>query len=320
MTRINPGRWFPLRRRKRPTPSDDEAITHRPLLDHDEIRALFLRAARDGAARRDVTGQQAGEAPSSRRGQGLDYLDSRPYQTGDDIRFMDWRLSARAGEPRMKVFHEETRRGVLLLIDRRGPMRFGTRARLKLTQALRLAITVAAAHREQATLSTLLLDDRLRWSAPETTEHGLLNLLNAAAGPAPPLPPDTPQITPQVTLGQALDQLRERLEPGAILYLLSDFIDLTEQHRPALLALRALAAPRAILLHDPAERRLPAAGPLDFVVGDNRLAIDTSDPAIQAEYRRLAEAYFAARRRLLRDAGIPCRLLSTRDDDLDAHV
>jgi uncharacterized protein (DUF58 family) len=288
-----------------------------PLLDEDEIRTLFLRALHRRRQQRqpEVTGTQTGEIRSVRRGPGLDYEESRAYQAGDEPRFMNWRLSARTGSLQRKVFREERRPAVVLLIDRRDTMRFGTCKRLKLTQALRLATVIGAtAYQAQASVSTLLLDEPLRWCGAETSEPGILNLLVAAAAAAPPLP-----IGRQAQgFGQALDQLQEKLEPGSSLWLLSDFIDLTDEHRSRLLQLSAQAQVVAATIVDPAERQLPTAGRLQFATPQGPLSLDTSAPDVQAAYARMAANHYRRQQALLRDSGIACRSLSSLDDDLDA--
>jgi len=294
----------------------DAADLARPLLDDEAIRRLFLsgRSSDRLGPLPEVTGRQAGEARSVYRGSGTDYEESRAYQPGDEPRFMNWRLSARTGSLQMKVFREERRPGVVLLIDRRGSMRWGTRKRLKLTQAIRVATVIAAAaHQANASVSTLLLDEQPCWSGPEITESGVLNLLRGAAVAAPPL-----DLTiAQTGFEQALDQLQDRLQPGTTLWLLSDFIDLAAGHRSRLLQLGARARVLAVLLHDPVEQALPAAGRLRFAGPRGAIALDSSDPAVQARYAGLAAAHFDQRQTLLRDVGIACRMLSSVDDDLD---
>jgi uncharacterized protein (DUF58 family) len=73
----------------------------------------------------------------------MDYDESRPYFPGDELRFMNWRVTARTGEPHMKVFREERKPSVFIVVDRRQNMCFGTRRRLKVSQAVRAAAVTA---------------------------------------------------------------------------------------------------------------------------------------------------------------------------------
>src|SRR4051812_6220907 len=109
----------------------------------DELIALRLRARRLVRPAVRVGGHQAATHASRFRGRGVDYVESRNYQPGDDIRQMDWRVTARTGRPHTKVFQEEREQSILLLIDANASMRFGTRARFKSVQAARAGALLA---------------------------------------------------------------------------------------------------------------------------------------------------------------------------------
>lgn len=308
---------FVSRLLRRVAPSDPAtALLHRPVLDQQAIRSLFLLSLQDRQRdqTREVAGNQAGDVRSPQRGQGLDYEESRPYQGGDEPRFINWRLSARVGGLQMKLFREERRPGTVLLIDRRAGMRFGSRRRLKLAQALRLATTIAAAaYQTHASVAMLLLDEQLRWQDAQTGEDGMLQLLNTAAAAAPPLDASGTQTA----LDDALALLQQKLQPGSTLWLLSDLVDLSEQHRALLMALGSRANVHALLIDDPAERELPAAGLLQFATAGGTITLDSSDSTVRDHYSALAEAHFNQRQTLLRSAGIDWQHYSTTDERLD---
>ena len=105
---------------------------------------MRVRAHRlERAPSKRVVGSRAAAHASRLRGRGVDYAESRNYQPGDDIRQMDWRVTARTGRPHTKLFQEERERNTLLVISHNPSMRFGTRVRFKSVQAARAAALVA---------------------------------------------------------------------------------------------------------------------------------------------------------------------------------
>jgi len=275
-----------------------------------EIRDMFLAGLCLGAPQKqvDVKATSAGDALSVFRGAGLEYEESRLYQPGDDPRFINWRLTARSGNLQSKLFREERRRGTLIVIDRRNSMRFGTQKRHKLAQAARVAAIVAArSHCERGSIETLLFDDALKWSTPVTSEHAILGLLRQVVADAMQ-PADEPR---EVAVDELLDLLEERVRPGTSITLISDLSGFERSDARRLMRLAGENPLKVILLHDPAELQLPAAGRLQFEGAGGRFELDTEDPSVRNNFRQMAEAYFANKRALLSEFGIVCTMLST---------
>src|SRR5215813_1795413 len=109
----------------------------------DDLIAMRLRARRFARPATRVAGHRSATHGSRFRGRGVDYVESRGYQPGDDIRQMDWRVTARTGRPHTKVFQEEREQSILLVVSHNASMRFGTRVRFKSVQAARAAALVA---------------------------------------------------------------------------------------------------------------------------------------------------------------------------------
>ncbi len=120
----------------------------RPLLHAADAAALIALAQSAGSVPRvrPVGQRQAGDRASAWRGQGLDYVESRLYQPGDDLRDLHWRLLARTGKPYVKLHEEEHAPAWHVLLDLRPRMAFGTRQRTKAEQAARMALLACAAH------------------------------------------------------------------------------------------------------------------------------------------------------------------------------
>ena len=141
--------------------------TQQPLLNNNEILELLLRVKNNKKSRShkyDISFRKIGDVRSTYRGHGIDYEESRLYQSGDDPRYMNWQLSARTGQHYMKVFREERQPGIFILIDRRNSMRFGTQQRLKVTQAVRAAAIAAfSAQENNFSIGGVILDDEIEW-------------------------------------------------------------------------------------------------------------------------------------------------------------
>lgn len=286
-----------------------------PLLDAAEIAALAQRAGAAALpAPREVEQQRLGEARSRRRGSGLDYEESRPFQSGDDARLMDWRLSARAGQSYVKVFREERRPLVFVLVDRRAAMRFGTRTRLKAAQAARAAALIAfTAQRRQAALAGLLLEEEPHGLAPSSTADAALHLAQAAARPAPPLAADA---TP--ALRAVLSRLAGSLPRGSELWLLSDFHDLAADCRPLLLQLASEHQVRAVQVLDPAELALPPLPALRLYAPGGGAGVAADGAA--AAYATAAAEWLAERRGLFAGLDIPYRLLLSDSEAIEREL
>lgn len=244
------------------------------LLTDEEFERLRLIALHD-RLRRQVADALSGVFPSRRPGEGLDLLESRPYQPGDDPRHMDWRATARCGRPMSKVFLADRRRDLFLLIDRRPSMMFGTRRELKAATAARIAALLAfRTLAAQGAVAGMIIGQQSERFAASGSLAGILPLLRAAAAP-PAQEPGTRISHPEPP-------------PGAALVLISDFHDLLYGDAELSDYLPSAGRPpvTAIRIVDDAERELPAAGILKLVSpqGGNSVLVDTDDAELRRRY------------------------------------
>ncbi len=274
--------------RLRARPADRlSAAAQVPLLAAEEIASLALAAAllAETQPAREVHDHHAGDWSSPWLGHGLDFEESRPYVAGDDIRDMDWRTTARTGRAYLKSYREERQPTVHLVIDCEASMRFGTRRRLKVTQAVRAAALLGfAAADHNAAIGGTLWDSSDLSLAPMHGRNGALAVIETAARPCPPLPDAA--ATESVSYRDRLLTLDAALPRGSELVLLSDFAWLREQHEPLLARLAERMDLVAIQISDPAERRLPDVGLArfhDMTRGDD-VWIDTGHKAERTAY------------------------------------
>lgn len=303
--------------------SANEKHLYQPLLQAEEILDLKRRAQMRTTEKRHINEtahRQHGDSPSPYRGYGLDYVESRPYAAGDEPRYMNWQLTARTGALYMKVFQEERQPGVFILMDRRTSMRFGTRSRLKVTQAARAATCLAfAAQQQHYTLSGVCLEDSPRW-IEATGSNDVFPLIHAAAAPCPPV--STLQSGSQVPLSYVLNMMKSLLVPGSLIYLISDFMDLQETHRASLMQLATDHRVHAIHVYDPAEKELPISGILQFHTQDEDITttMDTRSAQIRNEFAQVCAGYFSTRQALIESLGITYTQLSTQCDPIEKQL
>ena len=287
---------------------------NQPLLDKNAILDLYYRALRSITANQstmDLAHRLPGDTRSVFRGTGLDFEESRPYQWGDELRYMNWRLMARTSEPYMKVFSEERRRSIFIVVDQRGPMCFGTRVRLKATQAARVAAILAfAAQQQNIEVSGVILKNRPIWLEACNDEQSVFHFVNRVSQAC--AQPSSSQQAPTINYISRL--LHPMLSRGSQLVFISDFYDLDADSSTPLLPLCLAHAVKAIHIIDPAEMAVPKVGKLAMQALNKVQTINSMDQELARQYQQAALQHRETRAQLLRSMGIEyIRILTDTD-------
>ncbi|MBI3563510.1 MAG: DUF58 domain-containing protein [Gammaproteobacteria bacterium] len=233
-----------------------------PLLTSTELQDLYQHASSTLPTAREVRHPLLGERNSVFAGSGYEFTDNRLHSAGEDTRFINWRLYARSGQLYRKLFLEERRPSLWIILDRRSSMRFGTQVRLKVTQAARLAmLCLYRGLRQQLPSAAVLLEQQAHWFKPIRTLSAAYPLQQAIIAAAPPQPD-----TQEIPLAAVLHELHVQLKPGCLIFLISDFHDLDDSMVPVLLAMSRKHHLSAYHIVDPIELQAPAQG--DFVLWD----------------------------------------------------
>jgi len=270
---------------------------HPARLQLDDLLGLRRLAERVRAApRRQVSAQRAGPARSRGRGRGLDFAEVREYLPGDDLRQIDWNVTARTGRPHTKLFVEERERPVFVCVDLRAGMRFGTRGSFKSVAAGRLAALLAwAASADGDRVGGLVFADGLHRELKPVGGHRGVGLLAKAlvdvddlGGGASPAPDAGSRAGngARGDLVHAMARLRHLAHTGASIYFISDFRGFDPMVEAYLNWLTKHSEFIAVHLSDPLERELPPAGRYPLRSADGRvLQIDTSARESRHGYR-----------------------------------
>ena len=211
---------------------------------------------------------RAGTRLSKFRGRGMEYSESRIYLPGDDIRSIDWRVTARTGRAHTKLFHEERDRPVLFVVDLGAQMRFGTRRAFKSVVAAEAASLLAwAAVANGDRVGALVFGGGHNEESPvEGGRHGALSLFRALAG----VGQATDERASSDGIGEALLRARRVARPGALIVVISDFSTLRRQEDRQFARLREHNDVLCVWIHDRLEAAPPP--PARYPVGDGRRA------------------------------------------------
>lgn len=256
-------------------------------IDIDVQELIAMRLSSKGAsprhrssARSSLTGQHS----SRFRGRGVDYLESRLYQPGDDVRNMDWRITARTGEAYTKLFREERQRSVFLLMDTSASMFFGTRTRLKSVQAARMASLLAWA--------TIQHGDRIAAMAFGGPEHhemppsgGRRGIMRLVRNLRQWYQPDVgQQTTSREPLDEALKRARRIARPGSLLVIFSDFTATGDECERHINRLKLHNDILLIRILDPVEIEAPGKAVYPVSNGQGFASLDLSNTRRQQNY------------------------------------
>ncbi|MBO3276560.1 DUF58 domain-containing protein [Pseudomonas schmalbachii] len=253
------------------------------------------------------------------RGRGVDFDQVRIYQAGDDVRNIDWRVTARTLEPHTKLFHEERERPVFILVEQSQRLFFGSGLLFKSVLAAQAAAFIgwsALAHNDRIG-GLVFSDSECHEIKPRRSKKSLLQLLNLIVRANHGLLAGTAQNGHGDGFGTALRRVREVLRPGSLVLILCDeraLSDTVEQQ----LALLARHTDLILLpLSDPLDQALPAAGLLRFAEGPAHLELDTHIDEQRLAYRALGEARRERWQRLAQRLGVPLLPLTTQEELVD---
>jgi len=242
------------------------------------------------------------------RSHGMEYAESRPYSPGDDVRRIDWRVTARTGRGHTKIFRPERSRDLFCLVDQRRSMQFGTRAAFKSVVAAQIgALAGWAAAAGADRFGALVCGASVQGIPTGAAESSAAALCAALAGEEAPGDAGEPE-TPLDTLAA---RAAAEAASGTRFVVVSDFTDPQAAFAGAVRILRARGVAVLAWVLDPLEETLPPPGQYPLTDGRAHLVLDTAASAVRAEHAR----DFAERReriaRCAADPGIRAHLVRT---------
>jgi uncharacterized protein (DUF58 family) len=269
-----------------------------------KIRRIEIRT------RRLVDDSFAGEYHSVFRGRGMEFDEVRPYLPGDEVRTIDWNVTARMGQPYVKQYVEERELTVMLMVDASGSGDFASEGRFKRELAAELAAVLSfSATTNRDKVGLMIFTDKVElYIPPRQGRRHVLRLIRALLA-----------FEPEGTgtdLKLALDSVNQILKRRSVVFLVSDFLDDAERYSKSLFMTNRKHDVIAVDLHDPLETDIADVGMLaleDAESGD-LIWVDTSDPAWRQLFVRKTAAFETAKRQALAGAGVDRVEIQTDQD------
>jgi len=249
--------------------SNGVSLSTAELLRYQQLAKLFSLAPK-----RMPQAKLAGSYLTKHKGRGMEFDEARHYQPGDDIRAIDWRVTARTGKTHTKVYREERERPVFLFCDYLPSMAFGTQLLTKAVQAAHVSslISWSAAARGDKVGALIFNQQQHKEIKPLTRKKAVLHVcheLMALHEQSAQSKPD--KVKDEQAFADACARARRLARPGSLVYLVSDFQHLSTQAIQHLSHLTRHCEVRAIVINDPIEHALPQTSSLQTVsVSDGR--------------------------------------------------
>lgn len=259
-------------------------MTNGVTIELSELIAL-RRFAQNGRCPTEGRPLRPGQHLSKLRGRGMDFAEVRNYQAGDEIRHMEWRMTARTGKPHIKLYQEERERPVILLVDFNPSMYFGTRFAFKSVVAARLAAILAWTVVKQGDrLGGLLFSAHKHDEyTPRARESGVLPFLAGLSQYTHALAQNKP-IDSTPSLSHALQRVRRVIKPGSVLIVISDFYGMDKESEKQLSRLRSHNDILAYSICDPLELAPPPPEHYAISNGQQEMLLDTTINTVKEGY------------------------------------
>ncbi len=244
-----------------------------------------------------IRSQQIGQYLSNFKGRGMEFDEVRLYQLGDDMRYIDWRVTARRGKPHTKLFSEERERAVFLCVDYRASMFFATQGVFKSVLAARCASLLAwnANHHNDRVGGLIFTDSIHHELKPRRGKVQVLQFIKQLVK----MQDISPSSRNPEAIQEALARLRRVANPGSLIFLISDFRDLNAQAESHLRQILKHNDVVMLFTYDPLESQLPPAGRYRLSDGVSNVTVNTTEKERIIKYHKRFEQHQVHLQKLL---------------------
>lgn len=243
---------------------------------------------------RKILNSQAGLHTSRFRGRGIDFSEVRAYQSGDDMRSIDWRVTARTGKPHTKLYAEERERPTLIILDQSQSMFFGSKQAFKSVRAAQAAALLAwaALARGDRVGGIIFSDYEQSEIRPRRNHRNVLQFIDKIIFFNRNLNNEVMQtsvVDGENRLSESLNHARRTTKPGSELFIISDFLSFNDDCRQHLFKLSRHNDVVCINSYDALERELPKPGLYTVTDGQQKTTFDLLDQKTRHLYRESFE-------------------------------
>lgn len=257
----------------------------------------------------------AGQYHSAFKGRGMAFAEVREYQFGDDVRDIDWNVTARFRKPYVKVFEEERELTVMLLVDVSGSLDFGTHSRMKSEMATEIAATIAySAIQNNDKIGVVFFSDRIeKYIPPKKGRKHILYIIREML--------DFKPESRKTDIGGAMEFFTRVMKRRTTAFVLSDFYDRHDFFKQMQIANNKHDV-MAIQVYDKWTKALPDVGLVKVVDAESghEMYVDTSSKKVRAAHAR----YWTERQQMLKDtlsrANVDWVSVATDDDYVKAMM
>ncbi|HHP7238535.1 DUF58 domain-containing protein [Longibacter sp.] len=255
-----------------------------------------------------------GEYHSAFKGRGIEFAEVRPYQVGDDIRNIDWNVSARMDDTYVKVYEEEREQTVMLMVDISGSEDFGSQEKLKRDVAAEVCAVMAfSAVQNNDKVGLLLFTDEVeKFVPPKKGRRHVLRLIRDLYAKEP--------ASRDTDIGEALRYVTHIVRRRSILIVISDFLD--KGYDSMLRAVARRHDTVAVELADPRETELPDVGLVDLTDAETgeTVTVDAGSEKVRRAFQEAAESRRRQTADLFRRAGVGHVRIDTGPDFIEPLV
>ena len=286
-------------------------------VDLDELIALEQRGRRVSfLPRQPVHSLLSGRFASRMRGRGLNFEEIRDYRAGDDVRSIDWKVTARLQKPHVRVFNEERDRQALLVVDQRLSMFFGSRLAMKsVTAAQAAAIGAWRVLGVGDRVGAIVFNDSdLVEIKARRSRATVLQILSAIVAQNEVLGVGRGLATAPVMLNTALEHATRRALHDATIIVISDFDGADDATRKMIGAMTQHNDVVALLVHDPLQSDLPASAAMTVTDGELQIQLEVGRDSVRKSIAEATEARLRGVFAWTRELGVPVLPLSAAEE------
>ena len=248
----------------------------------------------------------SGSKKSLFKGRGIDFEEVRPYAFGDDVRSIDWRVTARKMKPHTKIFQEEREKPNVIILDQSLSMLFGSSNFLKSVSACHCAALLAWAILKNGDRigGVIFNNDKLIEIKPKRSQKAIVNLLNHAAGMSKSLLSYHPEDDSKHYMSKALRHTRRVAKSGNQLFIISDFYSIDNETEENIAKLSKHNQVILVIVFDALEKNLPKPALYSISNGQQQEQINTANKKLTAAFAKIYQQREQKTNNLARKYGI----------------